>query len=92
MVALNFQRICIKCPPKCQVDFLGPIFTRVAMRDLRFLDPRDQRGASAFGRGCTGEAEEESPEWGRVARQRVAEALARRWESMGNSPEQHGRF
>ena len=69
-----------------QVDFLGPIFTRVAMRDLRFLDPRDQRGASAFGRSRDGE-NEESPEWGRVARQRVAEALARRWEWMGRSPE-----
>ena len=45
------------------MDFLGPIFTRVAMRDLRFLDPRDQRGASAFGRSRDGE-DEESPEWG----------------------------
>ena len=63
------------------MDFLGPIFTRVAMRDLRFLDPRDQRGTSAFGRGRGEGGEAESPEWGQVARQRVAEALARRWES-----------
>ena len=72
-----------------QVDFLGPIFTRVAMRDLRFLDPRDQRGASAFGRSRNGE-DEESPEWGRVARQRVAEALARRWEWMGGISGKNG--
>eukprot|EP00913_Durusdinium_trenchii_P011082 g10404.t1 len=36
-----------------QVDFLGPIFTRVAMRDLGFIDPRDRRQLCAFARAPT---------------------------------------
>ena len=57
------------------MDFLGPVFTRVAMRDLGFLDLRDQRAASAFGRGQEGD---QAPEWGHSARSAVAEALAPR--------------
>lgn len=45
----------------------------------RFMDPRDHRGHMAFGRhgNVAGDGEDQSPEWGQVARQAVAESLAR---------------
>lgn len=41
------------------------------------MDPRDHRGHTAFGRGNVADGEDQSPEWGQVARQAVAESLAR---------------
>ena len=58
-----------------QVDFLGPVFTRVAMRDLGFIDPQDFRATQAFGR--SGQEATDGPDWGRVARASVAECLAK---------------
>ena len=48
------------------------------MRALRFMDPSDHRGAAAFGRSQAEVHEDDSPEWGQVARAAVAEALQRR--------------
>ena len=61
------------------MDFLGPIFTRVAMRDLGFIDPRDRRQLCAFARAPTvggPDSSTGSPGWGDVAREAVAETLA----------------
>ena len=70
----------IPCP---QVDFLGPIFTRVAMRDLGFLDPQDRRGLGAFGRAAEPPNGATTPQWGAVARRAVAEALEKIREELG---------
>ncbi|CAE7225219.1 unnamed protein product [Symbiodinium pilosum] len=58
-----------------QVDFLGPIFTRVAMRQLGLIDPSDCRGGSAFSEGTGSEEITNSPEWGVQARSAVAASL-----------------
>lgn len=69
-----------------QVDFLGPIFTRVAMRDLGFIDPRDRRQLCAFARVPTvggPDSSTGSPGWGDVAREAVAETLAQIRQELG---------
>eukprot|EP00933_Yihiella_yeosuensis_P022877 TRINITY_DN17917_c1_g1_i3.p1 TRINITY_DN17917_c1_g1~~TRINITY_DN17917_c1_g1_i3.p1 ORF type:complete len:596 (-),score=99.67 TRINITY_DN17917_c1_g1_i3:112-1899(-) len=64
---------------KLQVDFLGPVFTRVALRDLGFIDPTDSRELDAFGRMAQNSASssflQNHPEWGLKAREMTAEAL-----------------
>lgn len=63
-----------KIATELQVDFLGPVFTRVALRDLGFVDPEDARALDAFD---TRESSDEVPAWGARARAAVAGALAR---------------
>lgn len=57
-----------------QVDFLGPVFTRAALRDLGFVDPADTRAAEPF---STSEPEGNIPVWGHHARAAVEKALAK---------------
>ncbi|OLQ02697.1 hypothetical protein AK812_SmicGene14417 [Symbiodinium microadriaticum] len=57
-----------------QVDFLGPVFTRVAMRRLGLIDPCDFRGSTAFSQGQE-PGTFDGPEWGGRARDAVAAAL-----------------
>ncbi|CAE6911284.1 RAP [Symbiodinium natans] len=64
-----------------QVDFLGPIFTRVAMRQLGLIDPSDLRGTTAFSKGTEPDAHA-GPEWGARARAAVAAALKKMREEL----------
>jgi len=58
-----------------QVDFVGPVFTRMALRDLGFVDPLDKRQTDAF--AAEAEMDDSIPPWGIHARAAVAEALAK---------------
>lgn len=61
-----------------EVDFLGPVFTRVALRDLGFVDPADERHADAFapsGGGSAAAHAEHPPPWAVHARAEVSTAL-----------------
>jgi len=64
-----------------QVDFLGPVFTRVALRKLGFVDPEDTRTLDAF--GCS-EPAGKTPLWGCQARAAVREALESSKAGMSN--------
>jgi len=60
-----------------QVDFLGPVFTRTALRELGFVDPEDRRAVHAL-EPPGPDAEEaplQVPEWGVRARAATANAL-----------------
>lgn len=57
-----------------QVDFLGPVFTRTALRELGFVDPEDLRAGNAFTAEPCGQ---QAPAWGGQARAAVEDALAR---------------
>eukprot|EP00928_Gymnodinium_smaydae_P071998 TRINITY_DN5544_c0_g1_i1.p1 TRINITY_DN5544_c0_g1~~TRINITY_DN5544_c0_g1_i1.p1 ORF type:complete len:967 (-),score=226.17 TRINITY_DN5544_c0_g1_i1:232-3132(-) len=82
---------------KLQVDFLGPVFTRCALRELGFVDKGDIRSMDAFDAGADAgsaaaaaevleqrerDAEAQAPAWGRRARAAVADALREMRETM----------
>lgn len=62
-----------------EVDFLGPVFTRAALRDLGFVDPADTRHADAFrptnGGTPVAEHADRVPPWAAHARAEVSTAL-----------------
>lgn len=60
---------------RLEVDFLGPVFTRSALRELGFVDSSDQRTLDAFGVEGGDEAAIAAPAWGARARAAVAAAL-----------------